>query len=507
MKNILTVTLSALKVRHTHTFADKLFNNNPDRDNLFGLAYMLSVYGIKSKGYYIEGKDLADAPFPFIAHTNKGFVLATQLAYDKVLCHDEGGKRYIHIDFFKEFWSGYLLLIEQNAESEEIDYSAHRKYEHRENLKDTALLASFGVLTVGTSISHYSAMTTPLFIYLVLCLVGLGISRILLKKQWGSDSRAGNTICNLFSKGGCDTIAYSPGARVLFGVSWAEVGFGYFLATFLLLSFYPGVFPAAEITNLFALLFTFWSLWYQRIKVRKHCPLCIIILFIVWGLFAISAFSGFSFSLFQPLHLLSIPAYVITILLTHCYSRKAEELANLENALTSYRAILCQKEILPLVLDNQPFIRITSEDSHIIFGNPSATRCLTVISNPLCKPCANAHKFLERMLRNNDDLKIRYIFVTKNASMHQASRYLVNAFLRYGEAPVSDWFNQSPAGRKKLMGLIQESEVNKVAEQELMRHSAFIERNEILWTPTILLNGHKIPPVYSMEDLAFSLFD
>lgn len=499
--------LAELKVRHTHTFADNLFNNNPERDNLFGLSYMLSIYGIQSKGLYIENKDLTDVPFPFIAHTNSGFVLVTELTEDRVLGHDEEGKRYIYIDLFKDHWSGYLLLLEQNAESEEIDYPVHQKNERRETLKGTALLISILTLVGGILISLSSTTTLTRLLYLILCLVGIVISMSLLNTQWGSGSRTGNMICNLFSKGDCDAVAHSQGARVLLGISWAEVGFGYFLTSFTLLALHPIFLPAVEMINIFALLFTFWSLWYQRVIVKKYCPLCIIILLVIWGLFATSIFSGLSLSPFRPIYLISISIYVITTLLIHHYSRKKEDLFTLEKAATSYRAILCRKEILSLLLDDQPFVKVTSEDSSILLGNSTATRCITIITNPLCKPCATAHQYLGRLLLNHNDIQIRYIFVTNSAPMHLASKYLVSAFLRYGEVPINDWFNMDAAGRKELLKLIKNREDDKETEQELLRHKAFINRNNILWTPTILIDGHRIPPAYSIEDLTFALFE
>lgn len=94
--------------------------------------------------------------------------------------------------------------------------------------------------------------------------------------------------------------------------------------------------------------------------------------------------------------------------------------------------------------------------------------------------------------------------------MHLASKYLVSAFLRYGKAPVDDWFNMDTDGRKGLMELIKNREDNEddtVAEQEILRHKAFINKNNIPWTPTILIDGHRIPPAYSIEDLTFALFE
>ena len=47
MKNtIFTQFLTALKVKHTAAFSDKLYRIHPYRDSLYGLSHMLKTYGV-----------------------------------------------------------------------------------------------------------------------------------------------------------------------------------------------------------------------------------------------------------------------------------------------------------------------------------------------------------------------------------------------------------------------------------------------------------------------------
>lgn len=55
-KNILTSTLSRLKVKYTDSYANKLFNEHPHKYNLYGISSMLSTYKV-SNIYIISGKD------------------------------------------------------------------------------------------------------------------------------------------------------------------------------------------------------------------------------------------------------------------------------------------------------------------------------------------------------------------------------------------------------------------------------------------------------------------
>lgn len=507
MKNILTVILSELKVRYTHTFTDKLYRGTPDRDNFFGLSYMLSVYGIESKGYYIEDKDITDIQLPFVAQTDAGFVFVTDVNNDRVIFHDEKGRKSVPVVLFGQSWTGNFMIIEKRADSEEIDYNEHKRKERVDRLKECLLVISCLFLFTSLLISRLPTLTTTMLLYMVLCFFGGFVSWLLLEKQLHSGSLLSDKICSLISKNGCEAVAHSSASKMLFGISWAEVGFGYFLSTLLLLLLIPESYIMLGIINLLTLPYTIWSLWYQKTVIRKWCALCIIVQVILWGLFAIFIISVPSFSLFRSEHLLFVPLYVAAILFIHNYSKRRETVIRQESIVASCYASLRRKEVLTTLLENQPFIEVGNNDTHILIGNPSASTCLTIISNPFCEPCSHTHRIIERLIKSRNNIQVKYVFVSKDKAIHAASRYLVRSYFMYGEALLDEWFNMSVADRKKLMALIEDTEKDENAEKEIQLHKAFIKNNDIKWTPTVLINGHIVPAIYSIEDLAYILFE
>lgn len=507
MKNTLTVILSELKVRYTHQFANKLYRETPDRNNFFGLSYMLSVYGIESKGYYIEEKDLTDIQFPFVAQTNVGFVLVTDVNNSMVICHNEKGRKSVTVVLFKESWTGNYMVIEKRADSEELDYDEHKRKERVVRLKGCMLFMSCLFLFTSLLIIQIPTLTIAMLLYMVLCFLGGFVSWLLLEKQFHSGSLVVDKICSLISKSGCDVVAHSSGSKTLLGVSWAEVGCGYFLSTLLLLLLIPESYIMLGIINLFTLPYTIWSLWYQKKVIKKWCTLCILVQAILWGLFAIFSISVPSISLFRPEHLLFVPLYIVTILFIHIYTNGRETIIQQESVAASYDTALRRKEVLATLLEDQSLIKAGNNDTHILIGNPSASLCLTIISNPFCEPCTHTHRIIERLIKSRNNIQVRYVFVSKNKTTYAASRYLVGSYFIYGDAPLNEWFNMSIADRKKLIALIEVTGKDEDAEKELQHHTVFIKNNNIKWTPCILINGRIVPAIYSIEDLAYILFE
>ena len=126
-RNILEVILAVLGVKHTSDYTGRLFWTNPDRDNFFGLSYMLSLYGVEGKGYQIEGKDVSQLEKPFVAQTDKGFVVVTDQKDGNVCYQDENGRHAVAESAFLESWSGNILTVRKNEDSCEPDYGRNRK--------------------------------------------------------------------------------------------------------------------------------------------------------------------------------------------------------------------------------------------------------------------------------------------------------------------------------------------------------------------------------------------
>ncbi|GEM_PF-4504468 len=79
-KNVFSFFLKRLKIKHTQDYADKLFNEHPHKNNLYGLSDMLTVYGIKNAGFKIEHKEeIYSVTTPFIMISTRSLQGATML--------------------------------------------------------------------------------------------------------------------------------------------------------------------------------------------------------------------------------------------------------------------------------------------------------------------------------------------------------------------------------------------------------------------------------------------
>jgi len=504
--NTLKQLLSALGVKFTDEYADRLYRENPDRNNFFGLSYMLSVYGVESKGYNIEDKSTAQLEKPFVAQTDTGFMVVSDIKDGNVSGLDERGRRVVCAETFLKSWTGKALVARKSERSGEPDYVKNRKVTRVKDVKCLLGVLACLVLFGGLMLRQAASLTFSVAGYYLLSVVGLFVSVMLLQRQLHVGGGLGDKLCSLFKESDCEEVSSSAASKTLLNISWSEVGLGYFLSNIILLSLSVDVIFVLGIINILILPYTLWSLWYQKVKIRRWCTLCIFVQIILWGLALVFFLTGLYHSPFRLAALLALPFYCLAVLAVHYYAATKEKQRALEESNVAKRARLCREDVLFHFLKQQPYYEVTDEDSVMLAGNPEAEICLTLVCNPYCNPCAEAHWVIARMLKYNSRIKVRYVLTARREDLVTPSLYLISSYYKKGGSVFDEWYSLGVKARKAINLEIENDEDRERAEKELSRHAACVSRCEVKWTPTLLINGYMLPSEYTFEDIEYILF-
>lgn len=255
--------------------------------SLFGLAHLLKDYGVDSRGLNVADKaEMLKLAPPFLAQAANGvFVIVTGIGDGRVTYDSLGEIQSVPYTRFEDAMNGNVLVAFPDARSAEPGYASHRLTEVVARLSGYALalaaLAVFVYFFVTRGIyAHVSTVLLTVF-----DLVGLYFSFLLLQKSLNIRTRAGDRVCGVLQKGGCDSIM-SMKVSKLFGVfSWSEVGFGYFGISLITLLVFPHMWSSLALCNVCCLPYTVWSIWYQRFRAHKWCTLCVGVQTTLWLLF------------------------------------------------------------------------------------------------------------------------------------------------------------------------------------------------------------------------------
>ena len=522
MKNTFVSFLEQLEVKHTQSFSDDYFSEHPHKDNLFGLSKMLSDYGVKNAAIRIPDKEnnIAEIETPFIAQFGGSFVAVHEVKPDNVSFFWKGANHVLEVAKFIEGWTGLVLLAETSEKSIEPDYQIHRKTETLNLLKKIALFSAIGLIIALAYINnkYHSHLGGSLLI--LINLAGMYISWLLLLKQMRIQSQYADKICSLFKQKDCNNVLESEAAKLFGIIGWSEIGLGYFSANVLLLLISPTTITSIALLNLLTLPFTLWSVWYQKVKAKQWCVLCLIVVTLLWSVFIINLlfayipFEVFSFpnnsqlSILNSQFAITASCYCIMVLGIHFLAPKLNSEKTIQSLRQSMNSMKADEDLFITLLKKQPYYETGDFDSVIRFGNPDSKLHITILSNPYCNPCAKMHKRVEELLKQvNNNINIQYILSSFGEMFNSTNKYLIAACLKDNtNSPMkifNDWFEKGKALRDEFFKDLNLDMENPEIEIEFQKHEAWKKKTQIMGTPTVLVNGYKLPESYKIEDLRY----
>jgi protein-disulfide isomerase len=145
-----------------------------------------------------------------------------------------------------------------------------------------------------------------------------------------------------------------------------------------------------------------------------------------------------------------------------------------------------------------------------VLGNLNADNTIIEVCNPYCGPCAKAHKEIDKLLENNNNLKVQLLFNATNEPGDKLAapvKHLL-AINAKGDAfetrrALDEWWQAEKkdyevfADKYKMNG-----EINRQGEKiEAMNN--WCKAMEITFTPTIFINGYQLPELYGIDDLKY----
>lgn len=504
----------------TQKVYDELLTH-PDYPSLLSMSDVLTTFGYEAAAFHVDSEDIVKVQCPFIAHTklNGGdFVIVNKIGFESVSVSSEKWTRHkIPTKEFKQLFSGVVLT----AEFSSVATNTRNFVSTIKRFTTPLLVGALLLLLIIGFISHTNYggnLNWQLAALTVLKTAGIAVAVILLIQTIDGNSSMVKKFCQNKGKSNCHAILSSKAAKVLEGLTWSEVGFFYFAGTWLLLFFANGsvlIWRTLALLNLISLPYTIYSIYYQARVVKRWCRLCCIVQALLWAEFISFAvgFKATNFSLaFTPTEVCTIFTTlllpVIIWLLFKPLLIQRQQLHPLKQQLQQFKYNV---ELFNIMLTEQPKHAQPDEEWAIVLGNVEANNVITMVTNPYCPPCAEEHKLLHQLLKHRTDLQARIVFTADNADNDiktPVSRHLMTLYSLPDKTIVKqalyDWYAQKQKSYEAWAEFypieLNECEYNKIDKQK-----AWCQMAEVTATPTLLLNGYRLPDFYQLTDLKYML--
>lgn len=515
LESVLLSLIKTLKVNVTQKTVGTCLSEHPETPSLLALSDCLTGWSIDNQAFRIaaDDYDVNDLLFPFVAHfPEKGgrFVLINNIDSGIVHFSDEQYKNSTmsEAEFLKR-WDGIALHAETTAVSGEKDYKQNQfKYLLQRMILPVGLIV---LISVFGLVFYKEAVSWSSMLLSLIKLSGLSISILLLIQSISSNNPFVQNLCSLGGKNNCNAILKSDAAKVTSWLNWSEVGFFYFAGSFLSLLVAPANVITLAWLNLLALPYTIYSISYQY-KSKNWCILCCTVQALLWFEFLTNLISG-NLTLnigFLPLNTVQLIICFLSPIVIWSFLKPfflaSAQLKPIQEQLKMFKY---NSDLFKQALTNQPRYAVSDELLPVLMGNAEADTVITMVSNPFCGPCSRAHKTIEEWLQTRDDIQLKVIFSTADHdddSGTKMARHITALSLlkdqQVTEKALNAWYDQT---NKKFENWAEQypvavaDEVANVTE----KHRAWCKMAEISFTPTILINGYKLPEPYRLEDLRY----
>ncbi len=451
---------------------------------------------------------ISQNPFPY-------FTCLSQVAEDWVEYLDEKGKLIKqHRKDFVALWTGVTLVVEKGEHSGEPGYSLRRK----EQLIFPSLLFLLGavssawIIGVLIGLDYNSSYSFGVIALLILKIAGLSISTILLWSEVDKKNAAVTQFCGGGDQTDCNSVIDSFSIAGL--ISLGNLAFAYFLASTIIslgTSFSSSALALLGLLSYSSLAIIPFSLYYQGVRLKKWCRLCLWISGILVVEVAVSQFllPDLGWPSFRELGLFSFVflASVIAWITLKPYLMAQKEQHVIKSKLLK---VLSNKELFDYFLNKSRQITSNPEGLGILLNGPNPKYHVLKVCNPYCGPCARTHPLLEQLYEAGKiDLQIVFVPGGGDAVRLKTIRHLLGIAskgnLEQTRLALDEWYGQEKkdyeafAAKYPLNGELAKQESNIKAMLD------WADKEQIDHTPTIFINGYELPSTYAVEDLKYVL--
>jgi uncharacterized membrane protein/thiol-disulfide isomerase/thioredoxin len=524
--------LDLLSIDVTKSSVDETLQNHPDWPTMLAISDSFKSWNIPNAALKISNEEFDSLEPPFLAYLKNSpsaVAIVTAMTTNSVtFLIDDFTKNQIasKADFLLKC-TGYYLVAEKAENSGEKDFEKKKLQDSFKSLLPIAFILLVVILSfVGIFFQHqhtdqsFTGEIVFTAFQLPLSIIGIVLSLFLVSFEINASNPLLKKVCTSISKGNCSAILSSKQSKLFNWLSWSEIGLFYFFGSFLtlILGGYSLEFNNLLVSwlSILGLPYTFFSIYYQWKVVKQWCVLCLAVQFVL----ILGFINVFFYETWKVESQLSFEYAWITILLyllpvIGWYSIKPLmlELQKAKNTKRAFLRLKFNKELFITLLKSQEQVSLPVEGLGIDFGNPSGTHTLIKVCNPYCGPCSKAHQKIEHLLEKNNNIKVKLIFKTPidaNSASYQATAYLMAVAKAYPsiiQKVLDDWYLSDPKDLKAYKLKYPISDSIEDLDASIMTMQQWCDVMQIYGTPTMFLNGYKLPDTYAVEDISYFLAD
>lgn len=516
LKPLLTYILRAGGVHRDLEKLSIALESHPDRFAVNVVTDALDELQIVNAAMIIEPAQLEEVPLPILAVANisgqSQYVYIKKIENQVITVVDELLQVVQYdVSSFRQMMDGVIIAIEkENHKHLQIKQAFQKIW--------PLLLFTFSAIAGLLWMKYQSDSPISYLVYGLCCLLGTGLSLLIIEFERGGIMLNKN-FCEDGRNISCSTVLSSAGSELVRGLKLIDIAIIYFVGQLmvmtLLLPF--GINDLSRMILLnssMGLLIIPYSIYYQVIKIKKWCILCLLMIGIMIVQFFVAYWgvedSG-KLSVNYSLLPLVMVSYALITALWFTYKRQWEKAdKSKHNELIAY-SFKRNYHFFNAYYRQLPNLDFSGWQTNCYSGKKDAPLQLVVVKNLYCEPCEKTFIALKKLESDSPDLNIciSYTFHFKDETDNRflaAERIMHAAATHPGQLNqiLTDWYTLKDEEKFTTLYPYQHN-TSDLIQGMLISQLLFRQRNGISLTPGLILNGKLLPEIYTIGDIKWLL--
>ncbi|HPM01709.1 MAG TPA: vitamin K epoxide reductase family protein [Candidatus Cloacimonadota bacterium] len=519
-ENIPSVTYRLVRyfgIKITHDSVREFIKSDPDFPSLKSICNLFDNYGIINYALRIDEKDLIEIDRPFLAHINdKGWkmILVYSLNRGRVLFADSmAGKKIMEVKEFIKLWDGVIVITESGSKTDQTDFSMKRADEViSKELVYFALILIFITILSGLLFNRpdLNEKFRLLSISIIFThILGLVFSILLFRNELKIKSSFTEKLCHITSNTDCEAVTNSRVSKIIGSITWAEIGIVYFSGGLIILSVINRIeaISLIKVLSICSIPYPVFSVLYQWLKIKKWCPLCLLVQSVLMFefLFLLSTpFAGVNISLFVLASLIFSTIFIMTMLNKYLIINKSER----DDYRIKFLKLKREPELFLQELKKSTRIVLPKTDLLLTYGDLRSDIEITAFLSPYCSACSSKFFEINDLIRKGSQFKIRLIL--PNMKDEVTSRLLkqICFYVETGSKGESlilleKWYRTDKNLKHTIFNYLEMTEDCHGFNEMVSQNQELFRIGNIQRVPTILVNDFILPQMYTLDELKY----
>lgn len=470
------------------------FNSHPNYPSALAFSDTLNFLGVRNDAYELDKEYWDELPEEFIAIVDNTFSLVKKSGSQYSVYSDKA--KTIDKDELHEKSTDFVLLFEKDPTVSK-SFTSYKPFLY--------LILSIILLYSLLTLTWYESL------FNILSVAGVYISLEIFNQKFGNTSAIIGSICGDSAEkqniNACNKIITQDKTSI-WGLRFSDFSLIYFIGITVLGLFLPATSLVVKGFSFASLIAIGYSLYIQGFVEKTFCRVCLLIISILLLQLILSIFFFENVSLDAKTAALSITLWSVLLLSVLYLNTTLEEKESLQKSNAKNLRFKRNYDLFKRELLENEKITFTDNQTFLV-GNKDAKIHLSIISNPYCGFCKDAHKIAENLLQKYpDSISVQMRFNYSPDKQNEKFTDLISDFIyTYKNKTSGDfldlveyWFETKDETKTRLKANVTSGNEDL---SSVINMSAENRNAGLNFTPIILINGYQFPDKYDREDIYY----